>query len=312
MVLEAPTRRAVPAEFSMSYPIGPYRAPESSPWPMRLLLLAAISLLLLFPLGVYWLAGGDVTSLLTRLELAQLESETDDLDNPADPDQPTVKQVELQGTPALLITELEPLVEELVKSEKRRYDAPKVVPFEGGIESSCHGLEPVRGPFYCQLDETLYIDNIYLDEILKSSIEAGDLSRGYLICRLLAQHLQSQLGSVERFQDELLSEESGRGLEAQTKLERQCEFFTGFLASRSATMKRLWLDTDASNIFPTLRQLNEVLRVEAVTGGPAVADTGGLLPDEERLKWLEEGRGIRTFADLKSLDPYAAGSSVSP
>ena len=292
----------------MSYPLGPYHAPEPSPWPMRLRLLAAISLLVLLPLGLYWLAGGDVTSLLTRLELAQLESESEDPDAPVEP---SLKRVELQGTPALLITELEPVVEELVKAEKRPYESPQVVPFEGGIESSCHGLGPVRGPFYCPLDETLYVDNDYLDEVLKSSIEAGDLSRGYLICRLLAQHLQTRLGSIERFRDELVSEASGRGLEAQTKLERQCEFFTGFLAARSPTMKRLWLDTDAANIFPTLRQLNETLRVEAVTGGPAVADTGGLLADEERLKWLEEGRATRSRADLKSLDPYAPGPSPS-
>lgn len=292
----------------MSYSPGPYRVPvpESSPWPLRLLLLAAISLLVLLPLSLYWLAGGDVKSLLTRLELAQLQSESEDPDNPGES---SGKRVELQGTPALLITELEPQVEELVKSEKRPYQSPKVIPFEGGIESSCHGLEPVRGPFYCQVDETLYLDNLYLDEILNSSIEAGDLSRGYLICRLMAQHLQARLGAVERFRDDLLSEESGKGLEAQTKLERQCEFFTGFLAARSATMKRLWLDTDAANIFPTLRQLNETLRVEAVTGGTAVADTGGLLSDEERLKWLEEGRATRSFADLMSHDPYSARPS---
>jgi predicted metalloprotease len=286
----------------MSYPLGPYRAPESSPWPMRLLLLAAISLLLLLPLGVYWLAGGDVKSLLNRLDLAQLSTEPEDPEEPGEPD---VKRVELQGTAALLLTELEPVVEELVKAEKRPYDAPKVVAFEQGVESSCHGLEPVRGPFYCQLDETLYVDNDYLDQVLQSSIEAGDLSRGYLVCRMMAQHLQTRLGSVERFRDELVSEESGQGFEAQMKFERQCEFFTGFLASRSPTMKRLWLDTDAANIFPTLRQLNEALRVEALAGGPAVADSGGLLADDERLKWLEEGRAIRNFADLKSLDPYA-------
>ena len=144
---------------------------------------------------------------------------------------------------------------------------------------------------------------------LRSSIEAGELSRGYLLCRLMAHHLQSRLGSIERFQNELLSESLGKPLEALTQLERQREFFTGFLAARSPTMKRLWVDTDASKIFPVLRELNESLRIEALVGGAAVADVGGVLPDDERLRWLEDGRRIRNLADLKALDPYPDQSS---
>ena len=288
----------------MSQFLGSSRTPGPSPWPARLLLLMALSLLLLFPLGLYWLAGGDVRSLLTRLEIAQLASDSDDLDEVGDG---TTKRLELRGAPAELIAELEPLVEEVVKEAKRPYEPPRVVAFETAIESSCHDQQPVQGPFYCQLDETLYVDIAYLEQVLKSSIEAGDLSRGYLICRLMAQHLQTRLGSVERFRNELLSEAVGQPLEAQMKLERQCEFFAGFLASRSPTMKRLFVDTDAGKIFPALRELNESLRIESLAGGPSVADVGGLLPDDERLKWLEDGRRVRNVADLKSLDPYAEG-----
>lgn len=286
----------------MSYFPGPYRTPARSPWGARLLLLVALSLLLLFPLGLYWLAGGDVRSLLTRMEISQLASETDGLEEAEDGGG---KRLELQGVSALLITELEPLLEEVVQGEKRSYQPPKVVAFEGSMESSCHDQQTVQGPFYCQFDETIYVDNAYLEKVLKSSIEAGDLSRGYLVCRLLAQHLQLRLGTIDRFRDELMSDAPGKPLEAQMQLERQCEFFTGFLASRSPTMKRFLADTDVSKVFPVLRDVNESLRIDALAGGAALADFGGILPDSERVRWLEDGRRIRNLADLKSLDPYA-------
>lgn len=285
----------------MSYFPGHYPTPPKSPWGTRLLLLAALSILLLFPLSLYWLAGGDVRSLLTRMEISQLASDTEEMDDAVEG---TGKQVELRGTSALLMSEMEPLVEQVVKAEKRPYQTPKVVAFEGSTESACHDQQSVQGPFYCQFDETIYVDNAYLDKVLKSSLEAGELARGYLICRLLAQHLQSRLGSFDRFRDALMSESVGKPLEAQMQFERQCEFFTGYLASRSQNMKRLLADTDVSKIFPALRELNETLRIESLGGGAAVADVGGLLPDEERLRWLEDGRRIRNLGDLKSLDPY--------
>lgn len=285
---------------------GTDRFPARSPWPTRLLLLTAISLLLLFPLGLFWLAGGDIRSLLTRMEIAQLASDTDGLDEAGDGEGNGVK---LGGTSALLMAELGPLVEEVLKAENRSYESPKVVAFEAAIATSCHDQQTVQGPFYCQLEETIYVDNAYLDHVVKSSIEAGELSRGYLLCRMMAQHLQSRLGSMERFRDELLSEVVGKPLEAQMRLEQQCEFFTGFLASRSRTMKGLLLETDVAKIFPVLREMNELLRIESLSGAPAVADVGGVLPDEERSKWLEDGRRVRNLSELKSLDPYAGGKT---
>lgn len=274
---------------------------QPSPWPLRLGLLAVISLLLLLSVGGYWLAGGDLSSLLSRVELSQMavDPEVDEV-NPETEDGKLGPG--LQGTPALLIAELEQLIEGLVKQRSQRWQSPKVVPYQGVIDSPCHDLEPVRGPFYCYKDETLYIDLDYLDRLLKSSIESGELARGYVLTRLMAEHLQSRLGSFERFHSSLLNDSADRQLATQMQLERQREFFTGFLIARSPTMKRLRRDSDSADIVPTLRRLNEEYRTESLPNGPPLADPGGLLTETQRLEWLEEGLAAK---DLKSMDPYS-------
>ncbi|HBH52283.1 MAG TPA: hypothetical protein DDY91_10360 [Planctomycetaceae bacterium] len=285
----------------MSYSRGGPNSFEPSPWPWRLGLLAAISLLLLLAVGGYWLAGGDLSSLLTRLELSQMavDPEVDEA-NPESEDGKLGPG--LQGTPALLIAELDQLVEGLVKQRRLSWASPKIIPFEEVFDSPCHDLEPVRGPFYCYKDETLYIDVEYLDRLLKSSIETGELARGYILCRIMAEHLQSRLGSFERYHTSLLTDSADRQLASQTKFECQKEFFTGFLIARSPTMKRLRRDSATADIVPTLSRLNDEYRLKALANGVPLADPGGILPASQRLEWLEEGLAAK---DLKAMDPYS-------
>lgn len=127
------------------------------------------------------------------------------------------------------------------------YKPATLVLFRDRTSSACGGALSMAGPHYCPVDENIYLDERFFDE-LKDELGAtgGDVAQAYVIAHEAGHHVQNILG---RISGDGSSEES-----IATELTADC--FAG-----------AWLGSlQSENIF----EENEIL--EAVDAAGAVGD----------------------------------------
>ncbi len=103
----------------------------------------------------------------------------------------------------------------------RTYHEPKLVLFRNATESACGGADSRVGPHYCPLDNTIYLDETFFDELSRRfGAKGGDVAQAYVIAHEVGHHAQNELGG--------LHENNSNAESIQTELQADC--FAGLWA----------------------------------------------------------------------------------
>ncbi|MDP3941213.1 MAG: neutral zinc metallopeptidase [bacterium] len=76
------------------------------------------------------------------------------------------------------------------------YQAPRLVLFRSATQSACSGADSRVGPHYCSLDQTIYLDETFFDELQKLGGE-GDVAQAYVLAHEVGHNVQNQLGILD-------------------------------------------------------------------------------------------------------------------
>ena len=158
------------------------------------------------------------------------------------------------------------------------YQEPRLVLFRGVTNSSCGGAMSDVGPHYCPPDETIYLDETFFDE-LKNRLggDNGDVAQAYVIAHEVGHHVQHQLGTHEKVDDNASS----------IKLELQADCYAGVWAH---SIK------DRGVFLPG--EIQEALSAAAAVGDDRIqnATTGRINPETwthgsavQRMSWFNTG-----------------------
>lgn len=71
-----------------------------------------------------------------------------------------------------------------------KYHDAGLVLFRGATDTGCGTGQTAMGPFYCPLDEKVYIDLEFYDELKTKFAAAGDFAQAYVIAHELGHHVQ--------------------------------------------------------------------------------------------------------------------------
>lgn len=74
------------------------------------------------------------------------------------------------------------------------YRPAKTVIFTGHVQAECGTASSAQGPFYCPLDERIYLDTSFFDDMLARLGAAGSFAEGYVIAHEYGHHVQNVLG----------------------------------------------------------------------------------------------------------------------
>src|SRR5678815_3135173 len=114
----------------------------------------------------------------------------------------------------------------LFKQLGREYREPKVVIFERATRSACGTGQSAMGPFYCPLDQTVYIDLSFYED-LKTRFQApGDFAQAYVIAHEVGHHVQNMLGTMDQAQ-QLRSRGGAEANAISVRLELQADCYAG-------------------------------------------------------------------------------------
>ena len=80
------------------------------------------------------------------------------------------------------------------KQAGQPYPKPKLVLFEGAVNSGCGQADSGMGPFYCPADRNLYLDASFFDDLARRFGAPGDFAAAYVIAHEVGHHIQTVLG----------------------------------------------------------------------------------------------------------------------
>jgi predicted metalloprotease len=191
---------------------------------------------------------------------------------------------------------------ELFARGGRTYRNAKLVLFTDITPTACGAGQAASGPFYCPVDERVYIDLAFYDELAHRFGAGGDFAQAYVIAHEIGHHVQNQLGITDRAHH--LSHGAQVGAAGSSvHLELQADCFAGIWA-RSTEQRRLLEPGD----------MDEALRAAAAVGDDRLqrATTGTIHPEtfthgtaEQRERWLRRGFEKGT---LEACDTFNAPS----
>ena len=86
-------------------------------------------------------------------------------------------------------------------NKKGDYQTARMVLFRRGVRSACGTASTAVGPFYCPLDNQVYIDLSFYDELRRRFGAPGDFAQAYVIAHEVGHHVQSLRGLLSKSRD---------------------------------------------------------------------------------------------------------------
>ena len=106
------------------------------------------------------------------------------------------------------------------------YHDAKLVLFRGATDTGCGTGQSAMGPFYCPVDEKVYIDLDFYNELQTKFGAKGDFAQAYVIAHELGHHVQHILGTDAQVRRAEQSD-PGTANQMSVRLELQADCFAG-------------------------------------------------------------------------------------
>lgn len=171
----------------------------------------------------------------------------------------------------------------ILPSEGASFHPAKLVLFRNSTDSGCGPAQSVMGPFYCPIDERVYLDLGFFDELKQKFGASGDFAQAYVVAHELGHHVQHLLGTDTRVR-QLQESNPAEANQLSVRLELQADCFAGVwgnMASKQGQLDQGDVEEGlnaASKIGDDAlqRQSSGVVRPETFTHGSSAQRTAAL------------------------------------
>jgi uncharacterized protein len=166
----------------------------------------------------------------------------------------------------------------------RNFQQPGVVLFSDGVNTQCGAATSAVGPFYCPLDQTIYIDLGFYEQLeTQFGAQGGPFAEMYVMAHEYGHHVQNLLNLLEQGRDA-----GAEGGAVRTELQADC--FAGVWGTNAV---------ETGFLEPLTReQINQALdaasrigddRIQTQTQGQVNPETWTHGSAEQRQEWFSTG-----------------------
>jgi predicted metalloprotease len=180
------------------------------------------------------------------------------------------------------------------------YRDAKLDVFRDAVNTACGQAPAAVGPFYCPLDQKVYLDLSFFDELDQRFGAPGDFAQAYVIAHELGHHVQHLLGIDARVR-EMQESRPNAANQLSVLLELQADCFAGVWGN-STSQRKLLQEGD----------IEEGLGAASAVGDDRIQSqmTGSIRPDKfthgssaQRAQWFR--RGLQS-GDPNSCDTFGS------
>jgi uncharacterized protein len=166
------------------------------------------------------------------------------------------------------------------------YQRAKLVLFRDQVNSGCGLASSATGPFYCPLDQKVYIDLGFFDELNQRFQAPGDFAQAYVLSHEIGHHIQQQLG-IEQEVRRQSQANPGDANELSVRLELQADCLAGVWAR--STYERGILETGDLQEGLTAASAVGDDRIQSQAQGRIDPESFTHGTSEQRAHWLQTG-----------------------
>ena len=185
----------------------------------------------------------------------------------------------------------------------KQYQKPTLVLFTGSTHTSCGPGQSAMGPFYCPLDQKIYVDLSFYDFMKRRFGASGDFAQAYVIAHEIGHHVQNQLGIADAVQQAKMragSEAEANAL--QVRMELQADCLAGVWASLNEQVKARLEPGDIEEGLNAAAAIGDDM-IQRRTQGYVVPDAFTHGTSEQRVRWFR--RGLET-GQVRACDTFSA------
>jgi uncharacterized protein len=169
----------------------------------------------------------------------------------------------------------------------RQYQHPTLVLFTGATPTACGTGQAAMGPFYCPLDQRVYIDLAFYQQLRDRFRAPGDFAQAYVIAHEIGHHVQNQLGIMQKMDSfrQRMSESQYNALSVRLELQADC--FAGVWAHHAGNRNLL----EAGDVEEAMRAASAIGddTIQRRTQGRIVPDSFTHGSSEQRMRWFMTG-----------------------
>ncbi len=184
----------------------------------------------------------------------------------------------------------------------KEYHKPTLVLFSGGTSTACGPGQSAMGPFYCPLDQKIYVDLSFYDVMKRRFGASGDFAQAYVIAHEIGHHVQNQLGIAEAVQQAKMRASSQTEANAlQVRMELQADCLAGVWASLNEQVKSRLQPGDVEDGLNAAAAIGDDM-IQRKTQGYVVPDAFTHGSSAQRVRWFR--RGLET-GQVKACDTFS-------
>jgi predicted metalloprotease len=191
------------------------------------------------------------------------------------------------------------------QSDAKFHPEASLETFTGQTQTGCGAATSDVGPFYCPVDETIYLDTTFFQDVLEQQLggPAGDFVEPYVIAHEFGHHIQNLLGTMGQ-----VKTQKGPNSDS-VRLELQADCYAGMWTknatstsdeSGQALIQDL-SDTDIQQAIAAAKSVGDD-KIQQTTQGRVNPEQWTHGSSEARVKWFMTGY---QQGDLQACDTFS-------
>lgn len=176
----------------------------------------------------------------------------------------------------------------------KTYKPPTLVMFTGATQSGCGFARSAMGPFYCPVDQKVYLNSSFFQDLERRfrGCDVGSktcqFSQAYVIAHEIGHHVQNLLGILPKVQQAKQGVEQTDANALQVRVELQADCLAGVWANRAHAKWQFIEPGDVEAALQTASAIGDD-RLQRQSQGYVVPDAFTHGTSEQRTRWFTTG-----------------------
>jgi len=238
-----------------------------------------------------WALGIDPRILIGGAELISGGSQTQQ--GPASPGSTGAPSDEMGHFVSAILGSTEAEWTEILARSGINYKPPTLVMFSGATQSGCGFAQAAMGPFYCPIDQKVYLDTSFFQDLQQrfgacNGSKSCQFSEAYVIAHEIGHHVQNLLGLLPKVQEAQKAMGEAEKNSLQVRVELQADCLAGVWANHGQAKWQFIEPGDVESALQTASAIGDD-RLQKQAQGYVVPDSFTHGTSAQRSRWFSTG-----------------------